>query len=281
MKSIFHIAHIITTCSPIQLEPGDGLPAKICVDCVTQAHQAYEFRLQCEQSDNVLRKKLLKHHIVLIKSDIYDADSPESCRENSFSPTEEKQIVPLKIEHDSSLTVQNTPEDSNKTENPFEVKNKRLIKKGQKSVAIKNESTIETEKSDSEQSDDEENGDENNTDVKLSCRFCDMKFRYKIRLKKHEQKHLHGLKCHICQKDFPTIKQLNNHINIHSRKGAHLCQTCGKQFTLPENLVRHQRIHAGVRPYKCHVCSKTFTQSNELKSHLVTHSSEKHHLSVI
>lgn len=64
----------------------------------------------------------------------YDADSPESCRENSFSPvhspTEEKQVVPLKIEHDSSLTVQNTPEDSNKTENPFEIRNKRLGKKG-------------------------------------------------------------------------------------------------------------------------------------------------------
>lgn len=64
----------------------------------------------------------------------YDADSPESCRENSFSPvhspTEEKQMVPLKIEHDSSLTIQNTPEDSDKTENTFEVKNKRLVKKG-------------------------------------------------------------------------------------------------------------------------------------------------------
>lgn len=57
-------------------------------------------------------------------------------------------------------------------------------------------------------------------------------------------------------KDFPTLKQLANHINIHNRKGAHLCQTCGKQFTLPENLRRHQRIHAGIRPYQCHLCNR-------------------------
>lgn len=60
----------------------------------------------------------------------------------------------------------------------------------------------------------------------------------------------------VAGKDYPTSRQLYNHINIHSRKGAHLCQTCGKQFTLPENLVRHQRIHTGVRPYKCHLCTK-------------------------
>lgn len=32
----------------------------------------------------------------------------------------------------------------------------------------------------------------------LQCRFCDMKFRYTVRLKKHEMKHLRGLKCDLC-----------------------------------------------------------------------------------
>lgn len=40
--------------------------------------------------------------------------------------------------------------------------------------------------------------DDLDKDGSLQCRFCDMKFRYKVRLKKHELKHLRGLKCELC-----------------------------------------------------------------------------------
>lgn len=132
---------------------------------------------------------------------------------------------------------------------------------------VKNENEfIENKLNDDDNYSDRSSDSEHENKTEMSCSYCDIKFRSKIRLRKHEQKHKFGFKCHICGKDYPSSRQLYNHINIHSRKGSHLCQTCGKQFTLPENLVRHQRIHTGVRPYKCHLCTKYVYMCSKTKS---------------
>lgn len=40
----------------------------------------------------------------------------------------------------------------------------------------------------------------------LTCQYCDMKFRSKVRLKKHETKHKIGFKCHICGKTITKFR---------------------------------------------------------------------------
>lgn len=50
----------------------------------------------------------------------------------------------------------------------------------------------------SERSFNDSEPDENSERSEMVCRYCDMKFRSKIRLKKHELKHKNGFKCHIC-----------------------------------------------------------------------------------
>jgi len=37
--------------------PGDGLPAQVCCMCADKLESAYEFKLQVEQADNVLRER--------------------------------------------------------------------------------------------------------------------------------------------------------------------------------------------------------------------------------
>lgn len=37
--------------------PDDGLPAQVCCDCADKLEAAYEFKLQVEQADNVLRQR--------------------------------------------------------------------------------------------------------------------------------------------------------------------------------------------------------------------------------
>lgn len=39
--------------------PGDGLPMQVCCMCAEKLESAYEFKLQVEQADNVLREKFL------------------------------------------------------------------------------------------------------------------------------------------------------------------------------------------------------------------------------
>lgn len=43
--------------------PGDGLPAQLCCDCADKLESAYEFKLQVEQADGVLRERLLGMNI--------------------------------------------------------------------------------------------------------------------------------------------------------------------------------------------------------------------------
>lgn len=37
--------------------PGDGLPPRVCNECADKLESAYEFKLQVEQADNVLRER--------------------------------------------------------------------------------------------------------------------------------------------------------------------------------------------------------------------------------
>lgn len=54
---------------------------------------------------------------------------------------------------------------------------------------------------DSERSFKDSEPDENTERTEMTCRYCDMNFRSKVRLKKHELKHKNGFKCHICGKE--------------------------------------------------------------------------------
>jgi len=40
------------------LSAGDGLPAQVCLTCVEQVNTSYNFKLQCETSDETLRQLL-------------------------------------------------------------------------------------------------------------------------------------------------------------------------------------------------------------------------------
>lgn len=43
--------------------PGDGLPAQLCCICADKLESAYEFKLQVEQADGILRERLLGMNI--------------------------------------------------------------------------------------------------------------------------------------------------------------------------------------------------------------------------
>uniref|UniRef100_A0A2S2NLS7 Transcription factor hamlet n=1 Tax=Schizaphis graminum TaxID=13262 RepID=A0A2S2NLS7_SCHGA len=112
-------------------------------------------------------------------------------------------------------------------------------------------------------------------------------------------------RCILCEKCFPDIEQLDDHLVsghhykanqygcelcpqsyswkpclirhlalAHSRKFT--CETCSKVFSDPSNLQRHIRTnHAGARSHACSECGKTFATSSGLKQHTHIHSSVK------
>ncbi|XP_077289518.1 uncharacterized protein LOC143913533 [Arctopsyche grandis] len=46
------------SCAHIQVQPGDGLPDRVCQECSFQLNASYRFKLQCEDSDRCFRSYL-------------------------------------------------------------------------------------------------------------------------------------------------------------------------------------------------------------------------------
>lgn len=46
----------------LQISTSDGLPSKICVSCIAQITQAYNFKNQAETSDGILKQYFNSHN---------------------------------------------------------------------------------------------------------------------------------------------------------------------------------------------------------------------------
>ncbi|XP_050423923.1 histone-lysine N-methyltransferase PRDM16-like isoform X2 [Adelges cooleyi] len=89
----------------------------------------------------------------------------------------------------------------------------------------------------------------------------------------HYKSHQYG--CELCPQSYSWKPCLIRHLALaHSRKFT--CETCSKVFSDPSNLQRHIRTnHAGARSHACSECGKTFATSSGLKQHTHIHSSVK------
>lgn len=82
-----------------QMLPGDGLPTRVCCICADKLESAYEFKLQVEQADTVLRERFvtmsMKEELFFNEVEVHlEADEPnenmgEMQMENQYAATTE------------------------------------------------------------------------------------------------------------------------------------------------------------------------------------------------
>ncbi|XP_011880586.1 PREDICTED: zinc finger protein 91-like [Vollenhovia emeryi] len=87
----------------VKMLPGDGLPGQVCCMCADKLESAYEFKLQVEQADNVLREKLvggiIKEELFLNEVEIHlDADRSDGIDEISVNADYESAATVLPVE---------------------------------------------------------------------------------------------------------------------------------------------------------------------------------------
>ncbi|KAL4714298.1 hypothetical protein ACJJTC_009650 [Scirpophaga incertulas] len=72
------------------------------------------------------------------------------------------------------------------------------------------------------------------------------------------------LSCHICQKDFPTFRFLNSHMNNHINKV--ICENCGAGFISQHLLMIHRESHY-YKKFQCKHCDDIFYKKGQLRYH--------------
>lgn len=110
------------------------------------------------------------------------------------------------------------------------------------------------------------------------CKKCSKKFRYKMHLDNHINKHhkeLHNIEpmlCQICDKEFLLQENLELHLSTHIKnENSFKCVYCDKKFSYHLLLTQHEKQHLLTGKYQCSVCQLSFDSINRLKFHMKTH----------
>ncbi|KAL3866426.1 hypothetical protein ACJMK2_043723 [Sinanodonta woodiana] len=104
------------------------------------------------------------------------------------------------------------------------------------------------------------------------CDICGRGFAYPSELRAHKEKHAFGKdRCLECGEEFPSQKELRQHMLTHEHCSDLTCKHCNKIFRFPSQLKDHMITHAGSRPYICAECGMDFMKEHHLKAHQFTH----------
>ena len=82
---------------------------------------------------------------------------------------------------------------------------------------------------------------------------------------------LPSFSCLICEKNFGTAQQLENHTRLHTGERPFKCAYCDRRFTQRASQIVHERLHTGSKPYSCLICERTFSQLGNCQSHIKNH----------
>ncbi|KAL7741865.1 hypothetical protein ACLKA6_012082 [Drosophila palustris] len=236
------LAAILNECVDCNVRPDDSLPKQICLSCVLDAQNAFQFKRRCEQSH--------QHFCELLRM------------KQSFCEDWQDLKKLCKMEVGEIEDVMKTEEYVVEDSYPEREAGNQLPPKEYSSKSSVNIDYAALELTANE--------------TQHQCDTCEEVFPSKTNLMVHALVHTNNDdnsdKCPHCGKIFTTRGSLTRHIRVHSGERPYKCVYCEKSFTQSCNLDKHVRIHSGERPYKCSHCQKAFTQSSHLVNHMRIHS---------
>eukprot|EP01083_Nonionella_stella_P085006 235405_1 len=105
------------------------------------------------------------------------------------------------------------------------------------------------------------------------CSICDMSFKRKSNLSKHQRVHNHRpFRCKLCDKTFRSASELTKHEIVHSSARPFRCNLCQESFKIKSTLKNHMRVHSSARPFHCETCGKSFKSKASVRQHQSVHS---------
>lgn len=108
------------------------------------------------------------------------------------------------------------------------------------------------------------------------CKLCNKPFRTRSNLKEHNN-YCAGLLPFICKhsncdKKFPTITKLKNHVKLkHDKKFSSICSICNIGFVKTSSYKAHMISHSTEKKYNCTKCDKSYKTLSNLNFHMKYH----------
>lgn len=198
---------------------GDGLPEGVCPNCSKLIENAYILKLQCEQTDNTLRKYL----------------NEGNCNMNPLVK-QNGQIFDDQLDNHSLDDFQDNTDtfseacSMDKLENIEPVPNGRMINS-------------------CEEKDSNENLNNHCLEKTHECNSCKKMFLSEEELKIHFAAEHEKNSCRVCFSMFNSNSELTQHEKIHKENGTktkgsncrdmHVCTVCDERFQESDSLIAH------------------------------------------
>lgn len=272
---------IMKLCSTVRISERDYLPHFVCALCADRVSTAFELRIQCEQTDKLLRSKLKRSkkkargptEFVMIDCAEFSSGSEDDKNkdDDEFHLSE----VTLPSEADSDISIEEKKRAQPK-------RNRRKTARAppkRKSSSPRSSSNKKSRNSvvyiEAAVSDDDDNVSNSRpgrrSRLKTKTTYSSYESEEDVPISRKttaSKKNVH--KCNLCVKVFKSASGLREHKRVHVEEKPVICSICNKSFKLPAHLNAHMRVHKEENERKCAQCKEYFSSKTELKKHIQT-----------
>uniref|UniRef100_A0A336MB37 CSON014582 protein n=1 Tax=Culicoides sonorensis TaxID=179676 RepID=A0A336MB37_CULSO len=275
MISIFDSNREITEkakiCLNIEIQVDDTLPKVLCEECVNILDGYYQFSLQCQRTEKLLKElhdnSLPDDKVEGDKNEFYFDEIPLKIVIEPFSmvpysdTTATCDICMFKTNSIEALNLHQQlvhvkdPEESVSLEYKCDLCEKLFLNDEAKRNHLRYSCTFRDTSS-------------------YVCDFCGKSFTKKYILKIHLNLHLKSkeFKCKSCDKIYYTRSSLILHYRSHSIEPCPVCQKVLKSYNLPDHMLKH----TGKYQFECPLCKKLkYPNKWALNQHMKTHFKSK------
>ncbi|XP_045450905.1 zinc finger protein 91-like [Melitaea cinxia] len=287
------LAEMVMECARVKIFEGDGLPDKICSECIQKLSSAHIFKQQCERSDQELRRNYVpppgfssptppnRQSSDSVLSSQTEVSKPSSTFESKVTPVSRSR----KRSRDS---LDNTSTSSRSRDyQPGSSKRVDQLRMSQKKPKLSINSDSDFDDNSPSFYSPETDSDE---PLQHKCKQCDKAFRSIKSLSAHSKCHKRKSVLNKLQIDtknsLESPKEIKDAVDDDSKLS---CDKCGKDFKLKIMLKRHHDI-CGKSPRKelmvslepidsvpqtrkvdCDMCTSKFKTIEDLEAHKVMH----------
>ncbi|CAK1600283.1 unnamed protein product [Parnassius mnemosyne] len=266
------LAEMVMECAQVQIHMGDGLPDKICTECIQKLSSAYIFKQQCERSDQELRRHYVQQQTcsssstINIQSSVTETNN--SCNYKSITSINDNNTFSIQT-HIEQVKQSNISTLSSKVCLP-ETSAKRVIKKSpvlpktKKKLASQNQKKV-LPKNEHKRISKNKNGSNNlkaqssvgsNKIIKAKSIALDVsKSSPNTKIMPDIRDTKFNLKCNKCGETFKLNIMLKRHLKTCSKSSRKSIQEITAS---PQQLVN----------FSCEICTAKFRTMQNLQKHM-------------